>query len=310
MKKISQLLINMFILGFLCSCSSGKDQLITDYLQKPEEVHIFTVPANAFSREVLDNKAHLLNGFPFISTQSVTNNKGKFPPEFYASALKEFHVESLQKVDFWSLKNNPHLYDVIYIKPMLIGEFKIKGKDLLESIAYSYNISTDQLAILDNWIKSGGILWLESGIYISLYDYKFNKFSDKELESFLRKLNGMTLFDRKLNILILRAKKTDEIHVEGISQEIVSGESGTFGEVSEINEKIRSLLLEQSDYIGIYLSVDATPIIKKGNKVYASYLELGKGKIITLPPFDFVSTYHDGELFRLTLLSWALDNRK
>ncbi|MEI6206171.1 MAG: hypothetical protein WCP20_05275 [Desulfuromonadales bacterium] len=225
-------------------------------------------------------------------------------------ALKEFRSESLQQVDFWSLKKNPNLYDVIYIKPMLLGEFKVKGKNLLENIAYTYNISADQLIILDNWVQNGGILWIESAIYISLYDYKFNKFSDKELESFLTKLNGMSLYDRKLNVHMLRAKKTDDIHVEGISQEIVASASGTFGDIREINEKIRTLLLEQSDYIGIYLSVAATPIIKNGDKVYASYVESGKGKVITLPPFDFVKTSHDGELFRLTLLSWALNNNK
>jgi hypothetical protein len=119
----------------------------------------------------------------------------------------------------------------------------------------------------------------------------------------------MMLFDHKLNVQMLRAKKTDDIHFEGISREIVVGTSGSSGEIREINEKIRSLLLEQSDYIGIYLSAQATPIIKNGDMVYASYLKRGKGTVITLPPFDFVSTYHDGELFRLTLLSWALEQK-
>ena len=65
--------------------------------------------------------------------------------------------------------------------------------------------------------------------------------------------------------------------------------------------------MQQNDYVGIYLTVQGNPIVRSGGRVYASYVASGKGKIITLAPFDFQDSYHDGELFRLLLLAWALE---
>ena len=79
--------------------------------------------------------------------------------------------------------------------------------------------------------------------------------------------------------------------------------------IKEINQNVHSLLLEQSDYIGIYFSIGGIPLIQSGDIMYASYVKYGKGKIITLAPFDFKHTHYDGEILRLDLLSWALNDR-
>jgi len=309
MKNIRQFLLTLFIVCALLSCTQRKDKIMADNLQKPEEVHIFTVPANSLSREIVDYRSNIVKGFPFVAHQQVNNFKGKFPPEFYKSMDRKVRSETLKEVDFWSLSNNPALYDVIYVKPLWLGELKLKNSSLLESIAYSYNISTEQLAILSTWIQKGGILWMESGIYISAYDYNFNKFDDRKLDKLVHTLSGMKLDDQKLNVKMLKAVKTDPLHVETLFHEIHLGKNEQIGDIKEINDKIGALMIEQTDYIGIYISVDGIPIIKSNNSVYASYIKFGLGTILTIAPFEFKNAYFDGELFRLTLLAWALDNR-
>jgi hypothetical protein len=266
------------------------------------------VPANSLSRELIDYRPNIVKGFPFVAHQTVNNFKGKFPPEFYKSMDKKVRAETLKEVNFWNLSNNPALYDVIYVKPLWLGDLKLKNNDLLESLAYSYNISTEQLAILNAWVQQGGILWMEAGIYISAYDYNFNKFDDKKLNQLLLSLSKMELDGRKLNLKMLKAKKTDALHVDTLYHEILFDKMEQRGDIKEVSDKIGSLLIEQTDYIGIYISVDGVPIIKSNNSVYASYVKSGKGTILTLAPFDFKNAYYDGELFRLTLLNWALDN--
>lgn len=310
MTKFALKVTALAVLCCLFSCVSPRSDKMTALLKTPEEAHIYSVFATSLAREAYDAPPEVKEGFPFVSSQPGAAYRGRFSPEFYAGALKRFRSASLQEVDFWGLKKNPRLYDVIYVKPMVQGEFKFYGDDLLESIAYSYNISREQLAILNDWIRKGGTLWMESGIFVSTYDYKFDRFSDDQLEKFLARLKGLRLFDHKLTVFMLRAKKTDDIHVKNVSLEIPVGTPGNVGEIREINEKVRSLLLEQSDYIGIYPLAEASPIVQSGNKVYASFLKFGKGTVITLPPFDFQNAYHDGELFRLTLLSWALKKKK
>lgn len=310
MKNFRLLLFMTFIICSLLSCTQGKDKIMADNLQKPEEVHIFTVPANSLSRELIDYRPNIVKGFPFVSILALNNFKGKFPPEFYTAMDRKVRAETLKDVDFWGLNNNPALYDVIYVKPLWLGDLKFKNNSLLESIAYSYNISTEQLAILNAWIQKGGILWMEAGIYISAYDYNFNKFDDKKLNQLMRSLSGMELDGSKLNVKMLKAVKTDALHVETLFNEIHFDKKEQIGNIREINDKVRSLLIEQTDYIGIYISADGVPIIKANNYVYASYIKSGKGLILTLAPFDFKNVYFDGELFRLTLLNWALDNRK
>jgi len=309
MKNIRLLLFMPFIFCRRKSCSKGEDKIMADYLENPEEVHIITVPANSLSRELIDHRSNTVKGFPFVAHQAVNNFKGKFSPEFYTSMDRKVRAETLKDVDFWSLDNNPALYDVIYVKPLWLGDLKLKNNNLLESIAYSYNISTEQLAILKAWIQKGGILWMESGIYISAYDYNFNKFDDRKLGQLMLALSGLNLEGSKLNVKMLKAKKTDPLHVETLFHEMHFNKMEKRGDIEVINDKIGSLLIEQTDYIGIYISVDGVPIIKSNDSVYASYIKSGKGIILTLAPFDFKNAYFDGELFRFTLLTWALDNR-
>lgn len=295
------------MLFYIYSCAPTAKTTPYDISVKPEEIYTFSISPESTSREIKDNKPDILKGFPFISSQPIVNFMGKFPPEFYSSLKYRWNAEYITFVDFWKLRHNQNLYDVIYINPLWVGDLSLKEDDFLKNIAYSYNISDEQLKILDKWVKDGGILWIESAIYISSYDYNLNKFNDEKLKNLIERLKSMTIFGNKLNVLALTAKRIDEFNVEKLAIEIIPDKNQS---IKEINEHVNELLFEQTDYIGIYITADGNPIIKSGDAVYASYIKYGKGKVITLAPFDFRHVYYDGEIFRLDLLSWALNDRK
>ncbi len=308
MQKMNKVFFAVFIiLLFSFACAPTAKTTRCDVSPQPEEVYTFSIPPESTSREIRDNKPDILKGFPFISSQPVTNFTGKFPPEFYSGIKYRWNAEYIGFVDFWKLRYNQHLYDVIYINPMWLGDLSLGGNDFLKNIVYSYNISDEQFNILETWIRNGGILWIEPAIYISTYDYHLNKFDDEKLKNLVDRLKAMTILGNKLNVRTFTAKKIDEFNTEKLSIEVTPENVRDMG---GLDRDVKKLLLEQTDYTGIYITVDGTPIIKSGNTVFASYVNYGKGKILTLAPFDFRNVHYDGEIFRLDLLSWALNGRK
>ena len=307
MQKIANIIFSFLMLFYIYSCAPTAKTTPYDISAKPEEIYTFSISHESTSREVKDTKPDIVKGFPFVSAQPFGNFMGKFPPEFYSGIKYKWNAEYITFVDFWKLRYNQHLYDVIYINPMWIGDLSLKGEDFMKNIAYSYNISDEQMKILDKWVKDGGILWFESAIFISSYDYHLNKFDDEKLKNLIERLRSMTLYGNKLNVQTLTAKRIDDFNVEKLKLEITPEKIQSAG---EITDHVNRLLIEQPDYVGIYITADGNPVIKSGDTVYASYVKYGKGKIITLAPFDFKNVHYDGEIFRLDLLSWALNDRK
>ena len=308
MQKMFSLFSPVFIIllfSFGCAPTAKTGHL--DLSPQPQEVYTFSIPSESTSREIGDNKPDILKGFPFVSAQPVTNFRGKFPPEFYSAIKYRWNAEYIGFVDFWKLRYNQHLYDVIYVNPMWIGDLSLGGNDFLKNVVYSYNISEEQFKILEQWLRNGGILWMEPAIYISSYDYNLNRFNDEKLKNLVDRLKAMTILGNKLNVWTLTAGKIDEFNTERLSVEITPEQ---IQDIDGMDMDVKRLLLEQTDYIGIYVTVDGTPIIKSAGTVYASYVNYGKGKIIVLAPFDFRNVHYDGEIFRLDLLSWALNGRK
>jgi hypothetical protein len=300
----------LFAIGTVpVSCASPHDAALDDYLRKGDDVRIFTVPLNGLSRENAENGPETLQGFPFITFQPVLKFRGKYSPEFYARFPRTWKAESIRNVDFWKLRDNPSLYDVIYVTPLWVGDLKTSRKDLLSSLAYSLNIPGEQVEILREWIRRGGVLWMESVFYSSSYDYRFKTCGEERINGLARSLGAMSLFGRGLNVFPMRAKITDAFTVEKLSHEIRYHGSAKAGSVEPINAVVRSLLLEQTDYLCLYVTVDGIPVIRDGNRILASYVDVGRGKVLTLAPFDFRNAYYDGELFRLTLLTWALGDK-
>lgn len=306
MQRVKNITAGIAIIFFMFSCAPTA-RTTSDLSATPEDIYIFEVSPKSTSREIQYDKPDILKGFPFISAHPVSGFTGKFPPEFYSANKLRWHAEYITFADFWNLRHNQHLYDVIYMNPVWIGALTLREDDLMKNIAYSYNIPSEKVMILDKWIKDGGILWIESAIFISSYDYNLNKFNDEKMSALTNSIGAMTLFGNNLRVHTLTARRIDEFNVEKLSLKIVPDKN--IPGIRQINQSVNALLLEQPDYIGIYFSIDGVPFLQSGDKVYGSYVKYGKGKIITIAPFDFKHAHYDGEILRLDLLSWALNDR-
>ncbi|NWF98256.1 MAG: hypothetical protein HXY52_04885 [Nitrospirae bacterium] len=309
MNKLNKILFYLFIIGLISACAPTSKTTQGDLDANKEEVYTFSIPANSISRELKDITPEILKGFPFVSFQPVSNFKGKYPPEFYTRIKHEWTAETLKSADIWKLRNDKNIYDFLYTTPLWIGDLQLTQNDLLKNIVYSSNISEEQFNVLENWIKQGGILWIESAIFISSYDYNLNNFNEKKIKDITDRLSVMTIFGNKVHVRTSYAKRIDEFNTEKLSM-VISPEQNIIKRIMLLDRQIDKLLLEQTDYVGIYITLDGEPLIKSGDSVYASYINYGKGKIITIVPFDFKNVHYDGELLRLNLILWALNDRK
>lgn len=298
---IRYFLLMLVLLTSLSSCYREKSKCnfdICDILNTSEKIELIEVPDKY--RDIDEETKNLLKDFPFISYKPILDFYGKFPPEFYSSIKLKWKSAPFEKANYWRLRWDPKFYDFIYLKPFWIGNLSLKTNDLLKNFAISLNVSPEEIEILENWVKNGGNLWIESAIFISSYDLSLRKIKRKQILSFLRKLNKCKLFGRKIRVFLIKAKRIDKFHVKPVLKEVNVDKDRRFF------EGVKKLLLKQEDYIGIYFTIDGTPIIKSNGRVYSSYIEYGKGKVITTVPFDFINTYFDGELYRWKLLLWAM----
>ena len=280
---------------------------ICDIITHPEEINVIEV-AEPY-RERKESTLKLLSDFPFISYKPIIDFYGKFPPEFYSSIKIKWKAIPFEKADYWRMRWDPYIYDFIYIKPIWIGNFSLKSDDLLENLAINYNVSDEEVRILKDWLKQGGVLWIESAIFVSSYDMELNKIDMKKLLNFAYKLKKCKLFGKNLKVFIFRTTRVDKFHTKTLIKEIEVSKNSLSPKVKEILNDINKLLLIQDDYIGIYFTVDGTPIVTDGKKTYSSYINYGKGKVITTAPFDFLNVHYDGELYRWNLLLWAMKER-
>jgi len=313
MKTLIKIAIVGLALFVVSGCSTNRKAYrkacvydICDILSQPEKINIVETPVYTHGKTNLTRK-QLLNSFPFVAYRPIIDFYGKFPPEFYSSIKCKWSAASFQNADYWSLRFNPYMYDIIYVKPLWIGDFSLKSEDFLKDLSYTYNVSFKELDILKNWIKGGGVLWIESAIYISSYDISLNRLTRKKLALLFRKLKKLRILGKKIELFVLRAKKIDKFHTKPLNKTIIVTKS--LSRQPGLLRGIDRLKLSQYDYLGVYFTVKGKPIIKYRGRVYASYINYGKGKIITTVPFDFVDVHYDGELYRWNLLKWIMGNR-
>ncbi len=199
----------------ICGCTSIATSRLDDLdYNKPVQIHTFPIPESSVSREYKDTRPSILKGFPFISYRPAENFAGKYPPEFYSQFKSTaFNAEFIKQADFWKMRHNQRYYDILYIMPLWVGDLYLPYDDLMKNIAYSYNISELQMEILEKWIKEGGILWIESAIYVSPYDMKINRFNEKSINDIVEKLKGMSIFGHKISLNVLKADSIDEFNV-------------------------------------------------------------------------------------------------
>ena len=280
---------------------------ICDVIAQPEEINVVEVSEPYRERE--EDTLKLLSGFPFISYRPVIDFYGKFPPEFYSSIKMKWKAIPFEKADYWKMRWDPYIYDFIYVKPIWIGNFSLKSDDLLRNLAINFNVSDKEIKILKDWLKQGGVLWIESAIFVSSYDMELNKIDMKKLLNFVHKLKECKFFGKNLRVFIFKTTKIDKFHTKTLMKEIEVSKNSTSSEVNKLLNGINKLLLTQEDYAGIYFTVDGTPIVMDGKRTYSSYINYGKGKVITTVPFDFFNVYYDGELYRWNLLLWAMEKK-
>ena len=281
----------------------------SEVYQMPPEVYTFSVPADSISREIKEKKPEILKDFPFVSYHPATDFRGKYPPEFYSQFKSRWKAESLKAADIWRLRHDPNYYDVLYAPALWIGNLTLKGQDFMKVIAGADNLPDEQLAVIEEWVRQGGTLWFESAIYISAYDYSLSQFTDAKLDDMVRTLSGMKLFGNAIRVNSFKARKIDEFHTDMFVSEVIPEET-TDSQAAGITRDVKKLLLEQSDYVGIYFTIEGSPLIQAGGTVYASSAEYGKGKVITLAPFDFRNARYDGEMLRFDMMSWIMNVRR
>ncbi len=265
---------------------------------------------NSYSSDYLKDETNgreLINDFPFISLFPIIEFRGKFSNKFYDKIPYRWKASFLENVDFFRLVNNPFLYDFIYIQPIWLENFTRISSDLFENICYSYNMSNKEKEILKSWIKQGGILWVESGLFATGYETfttRVDKSDEEILKELAKKSSNMNFLNFDLLTYHYAAKKIDLMKIK--PKESVFTNLNQHKEFKNIN----SLLLNVDNFIENYFILNGKTLMQdKNGNIIASYVDYGDGKIVSLLPINFTRRYYDGELFRWKLLFYFLDKK-
>jgi len=275
-------------------------------LIKPTNVEVYDITSNDLSPDK-QNPREQLKHFPFISSKPIIDFKGKFPDAFYQMNPYRFQAENIANVDFWKLRQQPYALDFIYVTPMWIKSFQRVSNDLFENIGYTYNLSKKEQEILKWWIKQGGVLWCEMGVYTTLYDtFKKDGTISAELAYNIlkKKAYGLKFLDKPVTTYMVRGKRIDYVVYVNQEKSFATQASNAFF------KDIHHLCLESKNYIDLYYIIKGDVLLKdKSGKPLVTSVKMGKGLIISLLPFDFEKTTCDGELLRWKLLYYSLDKQ-
>lgn len=230
--------------------------------------------------------------------------KGKFDDRFYASMDLIYRAKNIRNVDFWQLRDAPQTLDYIYIKPLWIKEYRKLTNDLLANICYSYNLSEEEQEILKEWIRQGGKLWVEFGLFSTRYD-QFNRNGEiaqrKIAATIHNDLNGLRFLGNTFHIYTFRAKNLDFINYKSTYKAF------TIDTTRSKLKGIRRLRLDIDNFIQTQVVISGEPlVVDKYGRTLVSIKKYGNGYIISLLPFEYKDAYYDGELLRWKLLFYTL----
>ena len=223
---------------------------------------------------------------------------GKFSLRFYQKLKAHPAVASLAEVDIWDLRDHPRRYDVITIGPAPVRQFSGK-MELLDQLAATHGLSKEKAQVLTNWVKSGGVVWIEFGVFIQGYEWIEN--DNVKLLPALPDLKSFTIFGFSTRSYAFEAVRRGAFAVE-LAVFSLRNEAE-----HEATADIKSLKLVQSDLKAIYTTIDGDPgkpLIREGDRVYATVAPLGQGKVVSTLPFDEWDAGTDGEKFRINLFEW------
>ncbi len=301
-KKIYFLGIIIFILSIF-GCS-GKDQMLNNLdksLMQSTTVKIYDINLDKLSRTQGIYKR--LHEFPFISTDPMLDFKGNFPIEFYQTKNYHINAADIKDVDFWKLRDYPFILDVIYVKPIWLENYKYVSKDLFENICYSYNISKREQAVLKWWLKNGGVLWVESGIYATGFE-KLTKYGRVNLKFIKHRINILTNNLHFINFPVSTVTYVSKyISISGYTPKTISFNNLKI--TDSFFNGLESLKVILRYPVETFFSIPEGAVIKdRAGNPLVSIIPYYEGKIIFLFPFEYVDSYKNGELLRWKLLQY------
>ncbi len=271
-------------------CAQHQSSDFDEQLAEADNTYIYDIKLQNII-EPLDQKNKLFEGFPFIS-RSVSNDfKGHFSPEFYAKHKSDLRTSSLDKVDIWSLQLAPKLLDVIYIKAIWIEDYKDVSDDLFVNICYTYNLSDGQQEILKEWIRQGGMFWVENGVYST----------GSEIGPERRLSQKQRFLGREVSSA--HYKLSDTVSKESIIYDQL--------DTTASFDNIRSLQLDLKRASQTFFIIEGEDHIKdSAGQTMLSIAKYGKGDIVSMLPFESYDAYRDGEMLRWQLLKTLKEMRK
>jgi hypothetical protein len=220
----------------------------------------------------------------------------KFSLRFYQNLRAQLRIAPLVEVDIWDLRFYPRRYDIITLGPVSIRQFSGR-KELLENLATTHGMTKDKAQILINWVKSGGMVWIEYGVFVQRYELIQQ---EERAIITLPDLTGFTIFGLPTRAFIFEAQVHGTVAVE---PRLYSFRNEAQHEVSADIHRVQLL---QSDVQTLYPIIDSTEgeLIREQDNVYARVVNFGEGKIISTVPFETWDVEADGEKFRINLLEW------
>ncbi len=305
MKKILFSMLTVLVVVFLSACSNRNINInpeVEKTLLQPESIDVYDIDINKLVVEKEDLREQVKQ-FPFVSLNPILDYRGKFSDKFYSLKPYKVKAKRIDEIDFWKLQNNPYLVDFIYVLPIWVENFKKVSNDLYQNIGYSYNLSLKEQEILKWWVEQGGVLWLETGIYTTLYDSytKSGITSASKAKRVLNQKSGKQHFmNNELHVVKYQAKKVDYINYK--KREI------NFSVTSDVNwlKDVENLRMIVNNYAENYFLPDGKVLIRNNNIPLVTVNNLGKGMILSMIPFTYNDTRFDGELLRWKLVEYAL----
>lgn len=296
----------VIVLIFGCTPHDPVIDVIDKRLLTSEKVTIYNSDLNDILKRENNSRA-LLDHFPFISNNPIIDFHGKFSDPFYDKIPYRWKAAALQDVDFWKLKNNPFMLDFIYVLPMWTDKSKRISNDFFSNIAYTYNLSNHDKDVLKWWIKQGGYMWLELGIFATGYEtYQRDVIkSNKAIVATLKaKSKNMHFLKYGLKRRFFMADRVDIIKTKPKTIRVKATKTDPYFSA------IKNIGFTVDNFIESYFVLRGTPLINdQYGHTWASYVDHGDGKIVSLYPFEYTNRSADGELLRWKLLMFCLQGR-
>jgi len=237
--------------------------------------------------------------FPFIaetkgSNFTPTTNRGMF-----LNFEKSKEIVHISKVNFAKLDSK---VKIIYITPINIKQFFYSTNDLFLNIMASYNLGDEEKEKLDSWIAGGGILWLEAGFFATGKEiYSLEKSLNKQsiLMAAEEKSKNESFLDFQVKNVYFTLSEEQMQDVAVMSVKLTNLQSN-----KELNG-IKSLKIDLHYFTQTYFLLDGKSLLKDAEgRELVTINTYGRGKIISLFPYEYRNPSFDGEKFRWKMMSY------